>query len=176
MTIEIQKILKNNSIKNKAMIKKFFTVILSICLTSGVAMAGSPQFDIECGGVTAKEGYYLVKVWVHSSKKAPDDMAIREAAVRGVLFRGVAPSEGCQSLRPIAGSQTSEDQHADYFNAFFNTEKKYLSYASIISGSYETEKLKKRSYRIGAKVMIAKDQLRRDLENAGIIRGLSTGF
>ena len=104
--------------------RKITAVILSISLAIGTAIAGSPQFDIECGGVTAKEGYYLVKVWVHSNKKAPDDMAIREAAVRGVLFRGVAPAEGCQSLRPIAGSQTSEDQHADYFNAFFNTEKK----------------------------------------------------
>lgn len=156
--------------------RKISVLILSLALAAGTAVAGSPQYDIECGGVTAKEGYYLVKVWVHSSKKAPNDMAIREAAVRGVLFRGVAPSEGCQSLRPIAGSQTSEDQHADYFNAFFNTEKKFQSYASIISGSYEIEKLKKKNYRIGAKVMVAKDQLRRDLENAGIIRGLSTGF
>ena len=156
--------------------RKISVLILSLALAAGTAMAGSPQYDIECGGVTAKEGYYLVKVWVHSSKKAPNDMAIREAAVRGVLFRGVAPSEGCQSLRPIAGSQTSEDQHADYFNAFFNTEKKFQSYASIISGSYEIEKLKKKNYRIGAKVMVAKDQLRHDLENAGIIRGLSTGF
>lgn len=155
--------------------RKISTIILSLILAIGTTFAESPQFDIECGGMTAKEGYYLVRVWVNSKKKAPNDMAIREAAVRGVLFRGVAPSDGCQSLRPIAG-QTSEDQHADYFNAFFNTEKKYLSYASIISGSYIIEKHKRRSYRIGAKVMVAKDQLRRDLENAGIIRGLTTGF
>ena len=45
--------------------RKITAVILSISLAIGTAIAGSPQFEIEGGGVTAKEGYYLVKVWVH---------------------------------------------------------------------------------------------------------------
>lgn len=156
--------------------KKCLSFVFAALLSAVNVLGADSDYNIECAGVTAKEGYSLVKVWVYSSNNKPDDSALKNAAVHGILFRGISPQDGCQALPPLAGSLQAYEQHADYFNAFFEKGGSYLSYASVVPASYEAVKLSKKRYKMGAKVMVSKDQLRRDLEKAGIIKGLSTGF
>ncbi|MBR4963448.1 MAG: hypothetical protein IKY54_06060 [Muribaculaceae bacterium] len=132
-------------------------------------------YDVECGGAISKEGCYMVKVWVYSSNKKVSPEELKKAAVHGVLFRGVSASGDCQSFRPLAGSAIAESQHADFFQGFFGADKQYLSYVTLAATPYEYIKVSKK-YKVGTIAIVSKDALRKDLEKAGVIRGLSTGF
>ena len=53
-----------------------------------------------------------------------------------------------------------------------------MAYANIVNAIADRIKLsgKDYKYKIGAIVSVSKDSLRKALEDAGIIRGLNTGF
>lgn len=147
-------------------------VALMLCFSLQLmAKSNDPlKYDIQAAG-SGTQGTYLVKVYVYSSSAKAEQL--KYAAVHGVLFRGFA---GTPSAPAMAGSATAEKEHADYFKAFFDKEKTFMQYASVIAGSYERVKLAKGGYKVGATVQVNKDQLRTDLEKAGVIRGLNTGF
>ena len=148
----------------------FLTLLLCFTLQLQAKSDDHVKYDIQSAG-SGTQGTCLVKVYVYSSS-AKDDQ-LKYAAVHGVLFRGY---KGTPSAPPLAGSATVETQQADYFKAFFSKEKTYQQYASVVPGSYERIKMAKGGYKIGAVVQVNKDQLRTDLQAAGIIRGLSSGF
>ncbi|MBR2863402.1 MAG: hypothetical protein IKB97_07580 [Bacteroidaceae bacterium] len=133
------------------------------------------KYDIASAG-SGVQGTYLVKVWVYSKNGKVTDEQLKYAAVHGCIFRGFAGGQGMPSQRPIAAGPTVEQDHADYFQAFFDGEGTYLQFASVVGASYERVKLQKKGYKVGAVVQVNKDQLRRELEKAGIVKGLSSGF
>ncbi len=156
--------------------KKFILGLVVIFLAPFSLFASDIlQYDVECGGSISKEGCYMIKVWVYSANKKVTPDELKKAAVHGTLFRGVSASGDCQSFKPLAGSALAEQQHADFFNSFFGNDKQYLSYVTLADTPYEYIKVSKK-YKVGTIAIISKDALRKDLEKAGIIRGLSTGF
>ena len=134
----------------------------------------SMRYDIECAG-TGTEGTYLIKVWVYSKKNQVETNILKKSAVHGVIFKGFAGVQGCTSQKPLASSPGVEQEKADFFNVFFAEAGDYLKYATVVSGSTETVKIGK-EFKVGVTVSISKDLLRKDLEAAGVIRGLSSGF
>lgn len=132
------------------------------------------QYDIQSAGSGA-QGYYLVEVssYVTKSSQIGEDTVLRDA-VHGVLFRGFAGANGSPSQRPLAGSALNEQTHQDFFTEFFKSGG-YRSYATFVSGSLKTTRVGKQ-YKVTGTVSVAKDQLRKDLEKAGVIRSLSSGF
>lgn len=148
-------------------------MLLAFLSVAGMAKGDDPlQYDIEAAG-SGTQGTYLVRVWVYSKSGKVTDTDIKRAAVHGVVFRGFAAGAGSPSQKPIASSPTVETQHADYFGAFFKGP--HEQFASIVTGSYKRTKLPK-GYKAGAIVQVQKDALRHELEEAGIVRGLSSGF
>ncbi len=132
-------------------------------------------YDIRCGG-TATQGYYLVEVTVYVKKpKQIDSPLLRRCAVHGVLFKGFSGGRGCSSQRPLAGSASVEQEHEAYFFDFFQDGGGYATYASLVDGSTRTIKEGKR-YKVTALLSVSKELLRQDLEKAGVIRGLNSGF
>jgi len=132
------------------------------------------RYDIECAG-NGTQGTYLVKVWVYTKESKLDSEILKKYAVHGVIFKGYSGKTECVQQRPLANSPAIEQQKADFFNAFFNTDKAFSKYATEIGGSIERIKIGK-EYKYGAVISVAKDMLRQDLEKAGIIRALNTGF
>ena len=130
------------------------------------------QYDVEAAG-SGVQGTYLVRVWVYSKSGKISDEDIKKAAVHGVIFRGFNGGQGAPSQRPIATSIALEEEKAEYFKVFFTSA--YLQYANVVSGSYQRVKASK-EYKIGAIVQVNKDNLRRELEQAGIVKELSNGF
>lgn len=130
------------------------------------------NYEIEGAG-TGVQGAYLVKVTVTSKKTSITDDEIGRCAVHGVLFRGFSSKEHRQMQKPLAGTALNEQQHRDFYDDFFKSA--YKSYVQTVSGSRQVLKAGK-EYRITATVSVAKEQLHRDLESAGIIKGLNTGF
>lgn len=158
-------------------IKLFFALSLfmlfAVCATAKSKGDKPLQYDISAAGSGA-QGTYLVKVAVYTKKKVSDDDIIR-AAVHGVLFKGVVGTERIPTQRPLAGKATVENEHAEFFEEFFSENGNYKNFASIVPGTYTHVKAAK-GYKEGATVTVMKDELRRALEDANVIRGLSNGF
>lgn len=132
------------------------------------------QYDIQSAG-SGNQGYYLVEVsaMVDKSSQVSEDVVLK-CAVHGVLFRGFAAGKGGVAQRPLTGSAMQEQQHAEFYRDFFQN-KSYMNYATFVEGSMKTSRVGKQ-YKVSGTVSVAKDQLRRDLEKAGMIKGLSSGF
>ena len=132
------------------------------------------RYEIECAG-NAIQGTYLVKVWTYSKKASVAENQCRKNAVHGVIFKGYGGGQGCVSQRPMASSPGVETQFEEYFKSFFADGGEFQKYASIMGGTTETTKVG-REYKVGCVVSVRKDDLRKALEAAGVIRGLSSGF
>jgi len=135
----------------------------------------SLEYSLRCGG-SGSQGYYIVEVTAYASKSSQINQSlVCRSAVHGVLFKGFSGSNGCVSQRPLAGSALVEQQHQEFFGPFFQDGGSYSSYASMVDGSLRTQKEGKK-YKVTATVSVAKEQLRKDLEKAGVIKGLNNGF
>lgn len=132
------------------------------------------QYSIQSAG-SANQGYYLVEVSaiVDKASQISEDIVLK-CAVHGVLFKGFAAGNGGLAQRPLTGSAMQEQQHAEFYNEFFQN-KSYVNYATFVEGSMKTARVGKQ-YKVTGTVSVAKDQLRRDLEKTGMIKGLSSGF
>lgn len=132
------------------------------------------EYEITGNG-TGMQGTYLISVTVITKDKKIQDSEIARCAVHGVLFRGFSSKENRQNQKPLAGSPMAESQHADFFNSFFKEDGPFAGYVSEVDGSRQIVKSGKK-YRVTSVVTVNKDQLRRDLEKAGIIKGLNSAF
>ena len=92
-----------------------------------------------------------------------------------MIFKGYGGGQGCVSQRPLANQPGVEAQYKEYFDSFFAEGGEFQKYASIMEGTTETVKVGK-EYKVGCVVSVRKDDLRKALEAAGIIRGLNSGF
>lgn len=136
------------------------------------------RYEIECVS-TGAQGAYLVKVWSYSKKP---EIAINQAkknAVHGVIFKGfTGKGAGC-TQKPLASSPALEEQNEVFFEDFFADGGKYMKFVTESNdggvGAGDRMKIGK-EYKIGVVVSVYKDLLRKDLEDAGIIKGLSNGF
>ena len=150
----------------------YFVCALLLMVMSAFAKNDKmPQYDI-VGAGSGSEGTVLVKVFVYAKKVTDNDL--QRAAVHGVIFRGCSGNNSGAS-QPAMASPSVETDKASFFNAFFAEDGQCLNYASIVSGSYERIKTTK-GYKVGAIIQVNKTTLRKDLEKAGAIRSLSSGF
>lgn len=162
------------------MLKQVLIILMSIILCSPVAYSKDDKnkdelnYEIEGAG-TGSQGTYLVKVTVYSKKSNINDELIARCAVHGVLFRGFSNKELRQKQKPLAGSAMAEAQHADFFKDFFSKNGIAKNYVSTVNSSRQVVKSGKQ-YKISTIVTVNKEQLHSDLEKAGIIKGLNSGF
>jgi hypothetical protein len=128
---------------------------------------------------TGVSGTYLIKVWSYSKKP---DVAIEQAkknAVHGIIFRGFSGNERVPGQSALTNNPNLFDEKIDFFDDFFAEGGKYLKFVSLTNdGAVAAEDRMKvgKEYKIGVLISIRKEDLRKDLENAGIIKGLSVGF
>lgn len=136
------------------------------------------NYEVECMG-TGMDGTQLIKVWGYGKKPNAAVENAKKAAVQAVMFKGILNGKpGCM-MRPLITEAGAEQQYQDYFNAFFKPGGKYLNFVSVSSdGSIDPkDRLKVGSqYKIGVLVSVSHAALRKELEAAGVIRALSTGF
>lgn len=152
-------------------------MLVFCCVTAADAKKKDNPFnyEISCAG-SGTQGYSLVRVkaFVDSKKEIGEDV-LKRCAVHGVLFRGYGGGQGCVSQPPLAGSAMVEQQYSDFFQPFFQRGGGYDTYCSVVDGSMQTVKQGKQYVVIGV-VNVAKSQLRKDLEQAGVVKKLSSGF
>ena len=162
---------------------KKLTILLAVAFLATTCFASSKskankdtqkwRYEIECVG-TGSAGTYLVKVWSYSKKQATATNQAVKNAVHGVLFKGIPGGNGCASQRPIASNPAIEYDRADFFERFFADGGDFQKYGST-SGVPEIMKVGK-EFKVGVIVSVYKDNLRKNLEQAGVIKGLGSGF
>ena len=133
-----------------------------------------PQYDI-IGAGSGTEGTWLVKVYVYSKSSKVADATIKQAAIHGVIFKGFSGTASKVTEPPMAKNPSVESQFATFFDDFLDEDGTGLLYASIVNGSYERVKASK-GYKVGAIVQVNKSKLRKELESAGVIKSLTSGF
>jgi len=136
------------------------------------------NYEVECMG-TGMDGTQLLKVWGYGKKPKDAVENAKKDAVQAVMFKGIlAGKPGCM-MRPLITDAGAEQQHQDYFVAFFKEKGKYLNFVSISSdGSIDPKDRLKvgGQFKVGVIVSVSHSALRKELEAAGIIKALGTGF
>lgn len=166
--------------------KKLLLLALSLALFSPALWADKQQkadadtdkfrYDIEYARPSG-DGMCQVKVWSYSKKSRIAAEQCRKNAVHGIIFKGYTTGDGTgASQRPLVKDANVLRERADFFVPFFEDGGNYRQYVSeVTDGSMEVRKVGKQ-YKVGVVVTISKDLLRKHLEEAGIIRGLASGF
>ena len=123
---------------------------------------------------------YQVKVLSYSKKA---DTAIEQAkknAVHGIIFRGFTANGRVQGKKPLSRNPNLEIEHGDFFKDFFAQGGKYLKFVSVVNNGAiapgDRIKVSKKEYKIGVVISVDVNSLRKDLEAAGIIKSMSSGF
>jgi len=174
------------------------TKLLKLCLMAFAMLAISPAFgqrrakkladkdmknwryEIECVNV-GSDGSYIIKVFSFSKNK---NVAIDQAsknAVHGIIFRGIPQNEvGCVSQPPLARHPNAQEKNREFFDDFFGKDGEYQRFVTLTTnGAVAPEdrlKVGKKEYKIGVIVSVDVSSLRKTLEAAGVIKGLSSGF
>lgn len=156
--------------------KRKITAFLVGIFTFGVALAQNnvPEYQIEGAG-TGAQGTYLVNVWAMSKDARMTEAELARCAVHGVLFRGFSNPEIRQSQKPLATDASAEATFADFFSRFFADGGAYLKYVEVVQQSRKVLKNGKQ-YKVSSTVTVNKEQLRKDLEAAGIIKSINAIF
>ena len=136
------------------------------------------RYEIECIG-EGKQGTYAIKVFSYSKKPRIAIEAAKRNAVHGIIFKGIAGG-GCINKPALARNQNLEQEKADFFKDFFANGGKYSKFV-VASTDGATEagditKISKKEFKVGVNVSVNVSLLRKDLEAAGIIKGLASGF
>ncbi len=135
------------------------------------------RYEIECVSEGA-EGTYLIKVFSYSKKPKVAIEQAKKNAVHGIIFQGFSNNK-CAPKPALTKNPDLESEKADFFDAFFADGGKYMKYVQESNdGSIDAEDRLKvgKEYKIGVVVSVRVASLRKDLEEAGIIKGLSSGF
>jgi hypothetical protein len=126
------------------------------------------------------QGTYLIKVWSYSKKSKLAIEQAKKNAVHGIIFRGFAGINGVAKKPALAGSNPNlEEEKKDFFDSFFADDGKYMKFVNITNdGSIAAKDRLKvgKEYKLGVIVSVNVDALRKDLEDAGIIKKLGAGF
>lgn len=138
------------------------------------------KYEIECVGI-GKPGTKVIKVWSYSKKASVANMQAKKNAVHGIVFQGYAGGgQGCTNQKALVTDPSVGEQKKEFFDNFFDINggkyMKFVSHSADSTPEVMSVKIKGYKYKVGVIVTVNTNALRKDLEAAGIIRGLSSGF
>ncbi|MBO5537971.1 MAG: hypothetical protein J5971_02850 [Prevotella sp.] len=146
-----------------------WSILCLVCV-----MTKAQSYTVTSAG-TADGGRNLVHVVVTSKKnlKVSSEDAVKQYAVRGVLFDGIAAAEGYGAQTAIVKDPNVEQTKKAFFDAFWK-EGAYKRYAALVPATLTVMKNKQiKAYETQATVIVDKAGLQKYLEESGIIKGFS---
>lgn len=170
------------------MVKKNLLLVLIMILAIPVATFAQKKakadketiewrYEIEATQ-TGVQGTYQIKVWSYSKDANVAAEQAKKNAVHGIIFRGFASSADgrVKGQKPLTNNPNLEQEQEKFFKEFFADGGKYQKYVNY-STNATPERIKiGKEYKVGVIVSVNVSELRKDLEQAGIIKSLSAGF
>lgn len=148
-------------------LKSFITILFfAYSLNATAKEKDFWDYEVTCAGYSADYDILEVTVVV-SKKKELTDVVAKKCALHAVLFRGFQGMAGYSSQPPIITNP--EEADSSYISELLS--KDYSKYTVSVGTSLKVMELKK-GYKVTTTVKVAKKLLRKDLENAGIIKKL----
>ena len=153
-------------------------LLLIFCLSIGFNIDAKKKdsiigYDIEYSGAQGVSGSCMIQVWINTSKATLSTEEFKRYAVEGILFKGYARPQQ-ERINPMVTDAVKQAK-SDFFNAFFKNGD-YSKYASVLGNTVKNLKITKKEYRLGMIVSVSTDNLRRDLEEAGIIADMGNNL
>jgi len=173
--------MKKNSLKlliTAAMFLLFATLTLAQSNKKADKDTQSWRYELECVS-TGAQGTYLIKVWSYSKKPTIAIEQAKKNAVHGIIFKGFSGQGAGCTQKPLTSNPALEQEKAEFFKEFFADGGKYMKFVNVSGdGTVNAEDRLKvgKEYKIGVVVSILTGNLRKDLEAAGIIKSLNSGF
>ncbi len=141
------------------------------------------RYEVEATTGQAVQGFTLVKIFGYSKSKNVATQQTAKNAVHAILFKGVAAyNDGNVRIagqRPLISDATAYNQNKEFFEDFFADGGDYQRFVQLVNngipGAGDIIKIGK-EYKVGMKVLVNKDALRKYMEEAGIIKKLGSGF
>ena len=136
------------------------------------------DYEVQCLGA-GMDGTQLIKVWGYGKNKTEAVEQAKKNAVHAVVFKGIPTGKSGCMQRPLATKAGTEQQHKDYFESFFKKSGPYLKFVTLSNdGSIDpADRLKAgKKYKMGVTVTVMHSALRKELEAAGVIEKLDSGF
>ena len=141
------------------------------------------RYEAEAAVGQAVQGFTLVKVYSYSKDKNTAMAQAGKNAVHAVLFRGTADyvngNTRIKGQKPLISNVTVYDENLEYFKEFFQDGGQFQRYVQMVNnGIPDAGDIIKvgKEYKVGVKVLVNKDALRKTMESAGIIKGLGGMF
>jgi len=169
-------------------ISSFIIKIIFLLTISYISMAQSRKkadkemlqwrYEIEAVG-TGTQGTYQIKVWTYSKNAETAIEQAQKNAVHGIIFKGFPDVERVKGQKSLAQNPNIEQEKEEFFKDFFRDGGKYQKFITLINNGAiaQGDRIKiGKEYKIGVVVSVNIAALRKDLEEAGVIKGLSNGF
>lgn len=141
------------------------------------------RYEVEAAAGQAVQGFSLIKVYSYSKDQKTATFQAGKNAVHAILFKGFADynngSTRIKGQKPIITSPTAFDENENFFTEFFKDGGQYQRYVQLVNnGIPDAGNVIKvgKEYKVGVKVLVNKDALRKAMEDAGIIKALGGVF
>ncbi len=161
---------------------KIVKILLLLAVVAGVSSVSAmsrkkesvrvENFELETIGV-GLQGTKVFKIKSYGSSK---DKALKQAkrdAVYACIFRGLPPGKDAEST-PAICCDDDYNQHRAFFDSFFEENGNYLRYINQVGMPSGSDMLKvSKGYRVALTVQAMYDDLRKYLEQKGIVSSLA---
>ena len=169
--------------------KKILLLMLAsmMVLTSSAQRRGrgwaEPEYNYELSlakdNIASTGSFKVFKVYSYARKRDAITQEVNmRNAIHGLLFKGLAAADvGTQGEFP-AMVPDGYESHREYFDLFFDSGE-YQQFIQLTSkGAMQAGDVVKvgKEYKVGVVVSVQKDNLRKALEQAGVIKGLNSLF
>lgn len=135
------------------------------------------NYELACLGV-GQDGTKLIKVWGYGKKVDNAVYDAKRTAVAAVIFRGVPGGNGAAptpSLLPVDAYEKS----MDFFDEFFKDGGMYLNFVNLTTdgtpGGADNIKMS-HGYKVAVSASINFNELRKYLQDKGIVKRMDAGF
>tara|TARA_R110001632_G_scaffold67580_1_gene158683 strand:+ start:10027 stop:10560 length:534 start_codon:yes stop_codon:yes gene_type:complete len=175
-------------------VKKIIPLALIFLLTTTMVFGQSKRkkrkeanikwnYEIKCEGIS-NNGDFLLKVFSFADNRSLDMETAKKNAVHGVIFKGIISTDrSCVTQPALVKDINKQQKEKAYFDKFFSPGGAYTKFVNLTTGGaigandrFIVKIGRKRYHKIGVMLSVNKNLLRKELEEAGIINKLTSGF
>lgn len=133
------------------------------------------SYQVECVSVS-NDGYVTIKIWNTKKGKCYSFKHARKDAIHAILYSGIPDNNGCTVQKPILANPEDQTNFQKIEKDFFSKKGTWANYTR----ASETEttlpaSLGNKKWKV-YQISVAKNLLRKYLEDQKIIKSLNSGF